>query len=238
MKLPLHLTVILLSAAVCAAVPRGAAAESGPQAGAAAGAVAAAGTRTSAGAGARIPGAGASGAPANARSARPASANAAPAAQAAAREQARATEEKMAANARSDRVAKQQRATLLQAQHKTQHAAQALARSTARLGQGRAASTGMTTIGSARRPAAGQDFSAQGARGVTGTAQPGLRAQPSLSVTPTHTPIIMAPSSRVSAANGTIGGPHSSLSGRLGGPAQGATASHSAIDGSQLRRKF
>lgn len=232
MKLPLPLTAILLSSAVCAAVPRGAVAGSGPQTGAASGAIAATGARTSAGAGARIPGAAVNGAPAKAGSATPASAHAARASQAAARVQARANEEKIAANARSGRLAKQQRAALLQGQRKTQVAAQTLARSKARLGPSGAAAAGVAAAGSTRAPAAGLDLSARGAHGVTATSQPAVR------VTPTVTAAIIAASSRVAVASGTIGGPHRQMSGRLGGPAVGGTANHSAIDGSQLHRKF
>lgn len=178
--------------------------------------------------------AGMSEAPSNAVSANAARAHAA---QEAVRLQARATEAKIAAaTARSDRVAKQQRAAALQRNRQAQSAAQTLSRAHSRQGLSPVATAGVTTArftagGPTRAQTAGEDPSARG-RGVTATSQPGLR------VTQTGSAATIAPSSRVSPASGTLGGPHLPLSGRLGGPAQGPAASHSAIDGSQLRRRL
>jgi len=237
MKLPLALTAILFCAALGAAVPRTAAAQAGPQAGRATGAVA------GAGAGAGTAGAGTSGAPTKAGSANAASAHAALAAQATARLQARATEEKIAANARSGRLAKQQRAALLQGHRQAQqNAAQTLSRAQSRQRLSSARTAGATmagattarfaTAGSVRAPAAGEGLAARDARGATATSQPGLR------VGQTGVPSAIAPKSRASLASGAIGGPQRQLSGRLGGPALGPAPRNAAIDGSQMRRRF
>jgi hypothetical protein len=229
MKLPLPLTSILFCASLCAAVPLAAGAESSQQAGTATSAVAAAGTRASAGAGAGAAGAGISGASANAARAQAAQANL--------RLRARANEAKIAANAPSAIIARQQRAAVLQGQRKAQYAAQTLSRAHSRQRLSPALTADVptgrfTTAGTLRATAAGEGLPLGSARGVTATPHPSLRATQTGAAPP------IAPRSRVSAASGTIGGPQRQLSGRLGGAAMGPTGGNTAIDGSHMRRRF